>query len=145
MFDKFRDECGVFGIYGHVEASKMAYLGLYALQHRGQESAGIASADGTRVRAVRRMGYVNDIFDEATLAMFSGNAAIGYTCYSTVGESRLLNAQFIVIDCVHGQVGICHNGNIVNADEIRERFVRAGSIFQTNSDTEVVLHLYARS
>ena len=145
MFDKFRDECGVFGIYGHVEASKMAYLGLYALQHRGQESAGIASADGTRVRAVRRMGYVNDIFDAATLATLPGNAAIGHTRYSTAGESRLLNAQPIVIDCVHGQVGICHNGNIVNADEIRERLVRAGSIFQTNSDTEVVLHLYARS
>ncbi|OFW39699.1 MAG: amidophosphoribosyltransferase [Acidobacteria bacterium RIFCSPLOWO2_12_FULL_67_14b] len=145
MFDKFRDECGVFGIYGHAEASKMAYLGLYSLQHRGQESAGIASADGTKVRAVRQMGYVNDIFNETTLAPLVGHIAIGHTRYSTAGDSKLLNAQPILIDCVHGQVGICHNGNIVNADEIRERLVRAGSIFQTNSDTEVVLHLYARS
>ena len=145
MFDKFRDECGVFGIYGHAEASKMAYLGLYSLQHRGQESAGIASADGTRVRAVRQMGYVNEIFNESTLAPLVGNIAIGHTRYSTAGESKLSNAQPILIDCVHGQVGICHNGNIVNADEIRDRLVRSGSIFQTNSDTEVVLHLYARS
>ncbi len=145
MFDKFRDECGVFGIYGHAEASKMAYLGLYSLQHRGQESAGIASADGARVRAVRQMGYVNEIFNEATLAPLVGNIAIGHTRYSTACESKLSNAQPILIDCVHGQVGICHNGNIVNADEIRDRLVRSGSIFQTNSDTEVVLHLYARS
>ena len=145
MLDKFRDECGVFGIYGHLEAAKMAYLGLYALQHRGQESAGIASADGVRVRVTKQMGYVNDIFDEATLAPLTGHVAIGHTRYSTAGESRLANAQPILIDCVHGQVGICHNGNIVNANETRERLVRAGSIFQTNSDTEVVLHLYARS
>jgi amidophosphoribosyltransferase len=145
MFDKFKYECGVFGIYGHPEASKLTYLGLYALQHRGQESAGIASADGDRVRLVKRMGYVNEIFDEATLATLPGSCAIGHTRYSTAGESKLSNAQPILIDCVHGQVGICHNGNIVNANEVRERLVRAGSIFQTNSDTEVVLHLYARS
>jgi amidophosphoribosyltransferase len=145
MFDKFKDECGVFGIFGHPEASKLTYLGLYALQHRGQESAGIASADGQRVRLVRQMGYVNEIFDQDTLATLPGHAAIGHTRYSTAGESKLSNAQPILIDCVHGQVGICHNGNLVNATEIRERLVRAGSIFQTNSDTEVVLHLYARS
>jgi amidophosphoribosyltransferase len=145
MFDKFKDECGVFGVYGHSEAAKLTYLGLYALQHRGQESAGIASADGTRVRIVKQMGYVNEIFDEATLATLTGTVAIGHTRYSTAGESKLANAQPILIDCVHGQVGICHNGNIVNANEVRERLVRAGSIFQTNSDTEVVLHLYARS
>jgi len=123
MFDKFREECGVFGIFGHREAAKMAYLGLYALQHRGQESAGIATADGTRVRAVRDMGYVNEIFDEATLATLPGHVAIGHTRYSTAGESKLSNAQPILIDCVHGQVGVCHNGNIVNANEIRERLV----------------------
>jgi amidophosphoribosyltransferase len=137
--------CGIFGISGHPEAAAMAHLGLYALQHRGQESAGIASADGDRVRLVRQMGYVNEIFDEATLATLPGKIAIGHTRYSTAGESKLSNAQPILIDCVHGQVGICHNGNIVNANEVRERLVRAGSIFQTNSDTEVVLHLYARS
>ena len=145
MFDKFREECGVFGIYGHAEAAKLAYLGLYSLQHRGQESAGIATADGTRIRAVREMGYVNDIFDQATLATLPGHIAIGHTRYSTAGESKLSNAQPIVIECVHGQVGVCHNGNIVNANEIRERLVHDGSIFQTNSDTEVFVHLYARS
>jgi amidophosphoribosyltransferase len=145
MFDKFREECGVFGIYGHTEAAKLAYLGLYALQHRGQESAGIATADGVRIRAVREMGYVNDIFDQPTLATLPGHVAIGHTRYSTAGESKLSNAQPIVIDCVHGQVAVCHNGNIVNATEIRDRLVKQGSIFQTNSDTEVLVHLYARS
>jgi amidophosphoribosyltransferase len=145
MFDKFKDECGVFGVYGHTEASKLTYLGLYALQHRGQESAGIAAADGERVRLVRQMGYVNEIFNEETLATLPGKIAIGHTRYSTAGESKLSNAQPILIDCVHGQIGICHNGNIVNANEVRARLVRAGSIFQTNSDTEVVLHLFARS
>ena len=145
MFDKFREECGVFGIYGHSEAAKLAYLGLYALQHRGQESAGIATADGARIRTVREMGYVNEIFDQETLATLPGHVAIGHTRYSTAGESKLANAQPIVISCVHGQVAVCHNGNIVNANEIRERLVKDGSIFQTNSDTEVLVHLYARS
>jgi amidophosphoribosyltransferase len=145
MFDKFREECGVFGIYGHGEASKLAYLGLYALQHRGQESAGIAASDGVRIRAVREMGYVNEIFDQQALATLPGHLAVGHTRYSTAGESKLLNAQPIVIDCVHGQVAIAHNGNIVNANEIRDRLVKEGSIFQTSSDTEVVVHLYARS
>ncbi len=145
MFDKFREECGVFGVFGHTEAAKLAYLGLYALQHRGQESAGIATADGARIRAVREMGYVNEIFDQETLATLPGHLAIGHTRYSTAGESKLSNAQPIVIDCVHGQVAVCHNGNIVNANEIRDRLVKEGSIFQTNSDTEVLVHLYAKS
>src|SRR5688500_11313146 len=145
MIDKFKHECGVFGVYGHPEASKLTYLGLYALQHRGQESAGIASADGDGIRLVRQMRYGNEICDAATLPTPSGHVSIGHTRYSTAGESKLSNAQPILIDCVHGQVGICHNGNLVNANEIRDRLVRAGSIFQTNSDTEVVLHLYARS
>ncbi|MEW6321581.1 MAG: amidophosphoribosyltransferase [Acidobacteriota bacterium] len=145
MFDKFREECGVFGIYGHPEAAKLAYLGLYALQHRGQESAGIASSDGRRVHAVREMGYVNEIFDEAALARVPGTIAIGHTRYSTAGESRLANAQPIVVDCAHGQIAVCHNGNIVNANELRAQLVAQGSIFQTNSDTEVLVHLYARS
>jgi amidophosphoribosyltransferase len=145
MFDKFREECGVFGIYGHAEAAKLAYLGLYALQHRGQESAGIAASDGKRLRAVREMGYVNEIFDQETLATLPGHLAIGHTRYSTAGESKLSNAQPILIDCAHGQIAVCHNGNIVNANEIRDRLVGDGSIFQTNSDTEVLVHLYARS
>ena len=145
MFDKFREECGVFGIFGHSEAAKLTYLGLYSLQHRGQESAGMATADGTRIRAVREMGYVNDIFDQETLATLPGHLAIGHTRYSTAGESKLSNAQPIVINCAHGQVAVCHNGNIVNANEIKDRLISEGSIFQTNSDTEVIVHLYARS
>jgi amidophosphoribosyltransferase len=145
MPDKFKDECGVFGIFGHPEAANMTYLGLYALQHRGQESAGIAAADGAQVRVSRAMGYVADTFDGDALSELGGPAAIGHVRYSTAGESRLSNAQPILIDCAHGQIAICHNGNLVNAGELREDLVRQGSIFQSNSDTEVVLHLYARS
>src|SRR3954454_5261016 len=145
MFDKFKDECGVFGIFGHPEAANMTYLGLYALQHRGQESAGIAASDGQQVRLSKEMGYVADIFGGETLAKLAGPASIGHVRYSTAGESKLLNAQPILIDCAHGQIAIAHNGNLVNARELRDRLVRDGSIFQTSSDTEVVLHLYARS
>jgi len=145
MSDKFREECGVFGIFGHREAANLTYLGLYALQHRGQESAGISASDGTLIRAVREMGYVNDIFDHDAISSLPGHVAIGHTRYSTAGESKLSNAQPILIDCVHGQMAIAHNGNIVNASEIKDRLVSQGSIFQTNSDTEVVVHLYARS
>ena len=137
--------CGIFAIYGHPEAANLTYLGLYALQHRGQESAGIASSDGERLHVARAMGYVADIFDAPTLASLPGSAAIGHVRYSTAGESRLANAQPLVIDCVHGQIAVCHNGNLVNAQELRDELVRAGSIFQTTSDTEVLLHLYARS
>ena len=145
MFDKFKDECGVFGIFGHPEAANMTYLGLYALQHRGQESAGIAASDLQQVRISREMGYVADIFDGETLAKLGGPISIGHVRYSTAGESKLLNAQPILIDCTHGQIALCHNGNIVNARELRDDLVRQGSIFQSNSDTEVILHLYARS
>src|ERR1700750_808813 len=145
MLDKFKDECGVFGIFGHPEGANMTYLGLYALQHRGQESAGIAASDGQQVRLSKEMGYVADIFGGETLAKLSGPASIGHVPYSTAGESKLLNAQPILIDCAHGQIAVCHNGNIVNAREIRDDLVRRGSIFQSNSDTEVILHLYARS
>src|SRR3954451_16711269 len=145
MFDKFKDECGVFGIFGHPEAANMTYLGLYALQHRGQESAGIAASDGEQVRIAREMGYVADVFDGATLAQLRGPLAVGHVRYSTAGESKLSNAQPILIDCAHGQIAVCHNGNLVNAGELRSELVRQGSIFQSSSDTEVILHLYARS
>ena len=145
MADKFKDECGVFGIAGHPDAANLTYLGLYALQHRGQESAGIASSNGKRVSLSRAMGYVADSFDEDKLAELSGSLAIGHVRYSTAGESNLVNAQPILIDCSHGEISLCHNGNIVNATELRQRLVHEGSIFQTNSDTEVILHLYARS
>jgi amidophosphoribosyltransferase len=143
--DKFKDECGVFGIFGHAEAANMTYLGLYALQHRGQESAGIAASDGDQIRVSRAMGYVADTFDSAALAHLPGQVAIGHVRYSTAGESHLSNAQPILIDCAHGQIAICHNGNLVNARELRDELVREGSIFQSSSDTEVILHLYARS
>ena len=145
MFDKLHEECGVFGIYGHEEAANMAYLGLYALQHRGQESAGIASSNGQRVIASRGMGYVADVFTEPELARLKGRLAVGHVRYSTAGESKLVNAQPILIDCVHGQIALCHNGNLVNAEELREELEHDGAIFQTSSDSEVVLHLYARS
>ncbi|HJZ77867.1 MAG TPA: amidophosphoribosyltransferase [Vicinamibacterales bacterium] len=145
MLDKFKDECGVFGIFGHPEAANMTYLGLYALQHRGQESAGIAASDGEQVRLAREMGYVADVFDGSTLAQLRGPLAVGHVRYSTAGESKLANAQPILIDCAHGQIAIGHNGNLVNARELREELVRQGSIFQSSSDTEVIAHLYARS
>src|SRR5580698_3117722 len=145
MLDKFKDECGVFGIFGHPEAANMTYLGLYALQHRGQESGGIAASDGAQVRVSRAMGYVADVFDTETLAGLPGTLAVGHVRYSTAGTSQLLNAQPILIDCAHGQIAIGHNGNLINAQELRHELVRQGSIFQSSSDTEVVLHLYARS
>src|SRR3954467_7850531 len=143
--DKFKDECGVFGIFGHPEAANMTHLGLYALQHRGQESAGIAASDGTQVRVSKAMGYVADTFDGETLSHLPGSIAIGHARYSTAGESKLSKAQPILIDCAHGQIAVCHNGNLVNAGELRSELVRQGSIFQSNSDTEAILHLYARS
>ncbi len=145
MLDKFKDECGVFGIFGHPEAANLTYLGLYALQHRGQESAGIVTADGERMRVSRAMGHVADAFDENALEALPGHLAIGHTRYSTAGESRINNAQPFLIDCAHGQIAVAHNGNLVNARELRDELVQAGAIFQTSSDTEVLLHLYARS
>ena len=145
MLDKFKDECGIFGIFGHPEAANLTYLGLYALQHRGQESAGIVSADGEKLRVSRAMGHVAEAFSEESLDKLPGHLAIGHTRYSTAGESKLENAQPFLIDCAHGQIAIGHNGNLVNARELRDELVRSGSIFQTSSDTEVVLHLYARS
>jgi amidophosphoribosyltransferase len=145
MFDKFHDECGVFGIFGHPEAANMTYLGLYALQHRGQESGGIAASDGAQVRVSRAMGYVADTFDTQTLAGLPGTMAVGHVRYSTAGSSKLANAQPLLIECGHGQIAIAHNGNLVNARELRDELVHQGSIFQSSTDTEVVLHLYARS
>ena len=145
MFDKFREECGVFGIFGHPEAANMAYLGLYALQHRGQESAGIASSDGERLHVSRSMSYVNEAFNEAVLSSLTGSMSVGHVRYSTAGGSRLANAGPLVIDCSHGEIAVCHNGNLVNAPELKEDMVRDGAIFQTTTDSEVMLHLYARS
>jgi amidophosphoribosyltransferase len=143
--DKFHEECGVVAIYGHPEASKLAYLGLHALQHRGQESAGAASSDGNTIFVHKAMGLVMDVFTEDVLAKLPGALAIGHNRYSTTGDSALLNAQPIRVDCNKGMIALSHNGNLVNANEIRSRLEKAGSIFQTTSDTEVVVHLIAQS
>lgn len=143
--DKFREECGVVAIHAHPEAEKLAYLGLHALQHRGQESAGIVSSDGERLRSHRAMGLVADIFTEEILASLRGILAIGHTRYSTAGDSALLNAQPIMVQSNKGAIAIAHNGNLVNAGAIRARLEGQGSIFQTNSDTEVLVHLIALS
>ncbi|MBN2369096.1 MAG: amidophosphoribosyltransferase [Vicinamibacteria bacterium] len=143
--DRFHDHCGVFGVFGHAEAAHLVYLGLYALQHRGQESAGIVSSDGARLSIEKGMGLVNDVFDEARLAALPGTAAIGHVRYSTVGSSLSVNAQPLLIDCHRGSIALCHNGNLVNANALRRDLESHGSIFQSSSDTEVILHLYARS
>jgi amidophosphoribosyltransferase len=143
--DKFHDECGVVAIFAHPEAEKLAYLGLHALQHRGQESAGIVTSDGLTSRVHRAMGLVADIFTEDVLSRMRGSLAIGHTRYSTAGDSALLNAQPILVQSNKGAIAVAHNGNLVNATEIRGRLERQGSIFQTNSDTEVIVHLIALS
>ncbi|HEX4809750.1 MAG TPA: amidophosphoribosyltransferase [Bryobacteraceae bacterium] len=145
VFDKLHEECGVFAIYGHPEAANLAYLGLHALQHRGQESAGIASSDGRKLHSVRKMGHVADIFTPEALNMLPGKLAIGHTRYSTAGDTVLLNAQPLSVACSKGQLAIAHNGNLTNALELRRSLEEEGSIFQSTSDTEVILHLVARS
>ncbi len=145
LFDKFREECGVVAIHGHPEAEKLAYLGLYALQHRGQESAGIVTSNGMALHQHKSMGLVADIFGESVLAGLRGNLAIGHTRYSTAGDSALLNAQPIMVQSNKGSIALAHNGNLVNATDIRSRLESQGSIFQTNSDTEVIVHLIALS
>ncbi len=143
--DHFHDHCGVFGVFGHHEAAKLTYLGLYALQHRGQESAGIASSDGLDIYAHKSLGHVQEIFTPEALKSLPGDVAIGHTRYSTAGDTTLTNAQPIVIDCNKGKIALGHNGNLTNASEIRRRLEHRGSIFQTTSDTEVIVHLIARS
>ena len=143
--DKLREECGVVAIYGHPESSKLAYLSLYALQHRGQESAGIAASNGEKLQLHKSMGLVSDIFNADVLARLPGSLAIGHTRYSTTGDSALLNAQPIMVECNKGKIALAHNGNIINALEVRAQLEQAGSIFQTTSDTEVIVHLIARS
>jgi len=145
MFDKLHEECGVFAVHGHPEASNLAYLGLYALQHRGQESAGIASSDGRAIHCHKSMGHVADIFRPEVLGSLPGEMAIGHTRYSTAGDTVLLNAQPFAVMCNKGNIAVAHNGNITNAAELRRELEREGSIFQASSDTEVILHLVARS
>ncbi|MGH9487618.1 MAG: amidophosphoribosyltransferase [Terriglobales bacterium] len=148
-WDKLKEKCGVVGVWGHPEAANLAYLGLYALQHRGQESAGIASSEargpGEVIHARRAMGQVADIFTPRWLQKLPGRAAIGHTRYSTCGDSGVNNAQPLTVDCNKGTLAIAHNGNLTNAVAIHARLEAQGSIFQTTSDTEVILHLLAQS
>jgi amidophosphoribosyltransferase len=146
MFDKFNDECGVFGIIGHPEAANMNYLGLYALQHRGQEGCGISAADGSIIRTHVGGGLVSDVFkDNKIFNSLPGRAAIGHVRYSTAGGDSLKNCQPITVNYSRGSIAVAHNGNLVNAQEVRSELEKSGSIFSTTADTEVIVHLLARS
>jgi amidophosphoribosyltransferase len=137
--------CGIFGIYNHPEASNLAYLGLYALQHRGQESAGIVSSDNRQLHHYRQMGLVSEVFTKDILKRLSGKSAVGHVRYSTAGSSELKNAQPFVADYYKGNLAIAHNGNLTNAFLIKSELESKGSLFQSNMDTEVIVHLIARS
>jgi amidophosphoribosyltransferase len=145
MLDKFHEECAVMGVYGHPEASNMVYLGLYALQHRGQESTGIVSSDGKGLTSHRQMGLVADAYKEDVIKRLEGTSAIGHNRYSTTGQSHLKNAQPFVVEYSQGPIAVSHNGNLVNGALLREELERSGSIFQSTSDTEVIIHLIATS
>ena len=144
-FHDIHEECGVFGVYGHLEASNLTYLGLYALQHRGQEGAGICSSDGKTLHIEKAMGLIADIFNEKRLKRLPGYLAIGHNRYSTAGSSALKNVQPLMANYSLGSIAIAHNGNLVNAEQIKEELEAEGAIFQSSSDSEVVLHLIARS
>ena len=142
---KLREECGVVAIHGHPDAARQVYLGLYALQHRGQESAGIATADGQRLANIKGMGLVSEIFTDDVLEKLPGDMAIGHTRYSTTGDSALLNAQPIRVESTKGLIAIAHNGNLVNLGNVRSKLERAGAYFQTTSDSEIIVQLIAHS
>jgi amidophosphoribosyltransferase len=136
--------CGVFGVYGHPNAAEVTYYGLYALQHRGQESAGIVTSDGRQFYAHKGMGLVSQVFQGSVLRELAGPMAIGHTRYSTTGSSHLRNAQPLTVDCARGQLAIAHNGNLTNAARLRDELESRGSIFQTTVDSEIILHLMAQ-
>jgi amidophosphoribosyltransferase len=143
--DVMHEECGVCGVFGHPDASRLSYLMLYALQHRGQESAGIVSSNGGGLHAKTSMGLVSDIFDKPTLDSLPGHHAIGHVRYSTAGGSNLVNVQPIIATTGNGRLAVAHNGNLTNAFALRKKLEEQGTIFQTNADTEVILHLFAKS
>src|ERR1700688_5199492 len=144
--DHFHEECGVFGIYGHPDAAALTALGLHALQHRGQEAAGIVAFDGEQFHAHRDMGHVGDIFaSKDVMARLAGHSALGHVRYATTGEVALRNVQPLFADFEFGGLAICHNGNLTNSYQLRRQLVRRGSLFQSTSDTEVIVHLIATS
>jgi len=138
------DECGVFGVYGDKKAAELVYLGLFALQHRGEESAGIAVSDGKNIKVYKKMGLVEEVFDDDSFTSLNGNIAIGHVRYSTTGSSTIKNAQPFVVSYSRGQVGIAHNGNLVNAKKLRYELENYGSIFQSTMDSEIIVHLMAK-
>ena len=144
-FDKLREHCGVMAVYNHPDAARLTYWGLYSLQHRGQESGGIASADGEHVNDIKGMGLVSEIFTDDVLQKLPGHLAIGHTRYSTTGDSALLNAQPISVDSTKGLIAIAHNGNLINLGTAKARLERDGAIFQTTSDSEIIIQLVAHS
>jgi len=144
MQDYPRHYCGVFGIFGHPNAAELTYYGLYALQHRGQESAGIVTCDGKRFSIHRGMGLVSQVFNGDVLHNLIGHMAVGHTRYSTTGSSLIQNAQPLTADCVRGQIAVAHNGNLTNASQLRDELEARGSIFQTTVDSEIVVHLLAQ-
>ncbi|HKA00794.1 MAG TPA: amidophosphoribosyltransferase [Candidatus Solibacter sp.] len=144
-FDEFHEECGVFGVYDHPEAANLVYLGLYGLQHRGQESAGIVSSNGKTLISHRGMGLVADIFNSEVIQRLEGTLAIGHNRYSTTGSTTLKNCQPLVVEYARGGLAVAHNGNLVNFAELRETLERSGAIFQSSSDSEVIIHLVAAS
>ena len=143
--DHFHDECGVFGVFGAAEAANFTYLGLHSLQHRGQEACGIVSSNGEQLFVHRGLGLVQDVFSAAVLDRLPGNRAIGHVRYSTAGGSHIKNAQPIAVDCGHGSIAVAHNGNLTNGEALRRKLEAEGSIFSSSSDTEVLVHLIARS
>lgn len=145
LSDKFREECGVFGIFGHHEAATLTQLGLFALQHRGQEACGIVSAEGSDLHQIRRLGLVADNFGAKTLEKLPGNSAIGHTRYSTAGRKSVREAQPFSVTCQHGKIAVCHNGNLPFAEQKRKELEKQGAIFNSTSDTETILHSIART
>lgn len=144
MSDEVKDHCGVFGIHGHPRAAEIAYLGLFALQHRGEESAGICTSDGKQLHLYKNLGLVGDVFNEEALKKLPGHAAIGHVRYSTTGSTTLANAQPIKVDYSRGQVAVAHNGNLVNARYLRDELEAYGSIFSGTTDSEIIVHLMAK-
>ena len=145
MDDAVKHSCGLFGIYGHRDAARLTYLGLYSLQHRGEEAAGIVTYDGREMRAHKGMGLVAEVFNEPTLRGLPGRMALGHTRYSTTGSSTLKNSQPLVVSYAKGALAVAHNGNLVNAFDLRQQLEANGSIFQTTVDSEIILHLLARA
>jgi amidophosphoribosyltransferase len=143
--DKFHEECGIFGIFGHEEASTLTQLGLFALQHRGQEACGIVSSDGEELHSFRSKGLVADVLDEDALRKLPGTAAIGHTRYSTAGKNTINEVQPFSVACQHGKIAVCHNGNLPFAEARRRELEREGAIFSSTSDTETILHDIAKT